>query len=208
MIEVSDYLKSRYVRTRFTSEREEWPPDQPKHFTSLLLIHHKDGRTQREVIAMAEAARSGNIDAILSSTSEQKDFLKESGMFFSQNKKLSKDIKEIFAPGEDGQEPHSILIEGAPGIGKTILSKEISVQWANGKLLVNTFLVFLIFLRDPLVKMIKSLKDLVKYYYRFDESSDTIASSCAEYLTKSKGDRVTFVFDGFDEYPAPKWYYF
>ena len=100
---------------------------------------------------MAEATLSGNIDAILSSTCQQKDFLKESGMFFSQSK-TSKDIKEIFAPSEDGQEPHSILIEGAPGIGKTILSKEISMRWANGQLLVNTFLVFLIFLRDPLVK--------------------------------------------------------
>ena len=197
VVEVSDYLKSRYMRTRFTSEGEEWPPDQPKHFTSLSLIHHKDGRTQREVIAIAEATRSGNIDAILS---EQKGFLKESCMFFSQNK-TSKDIKEIFAPSEDGQEPHSILIEGAPGIGKTFLSKEISVQWANGQLLVNAILVFLIFLRDPLVKKINSLKDLVKYYYRFDESSDTIASSCAEYLINSKGNCVTFVFDGFDEYP-------
>ena len=197
---MSDHLKSRYVRTRFTSEGEEWPPDQPKHFTCLSLIHHKDGRTQREVIAMAEATRSGNVDAILSSTYEQKDFLRESSMFFSQSK-TSKDIKEIFASSEHDQEPHSILIEGAPGIGKTVLSKEISGQWANGQLLVNAILVFLIFLRDPLVKKINSLKDFVKYYYRFDESSDTIASSCAEYLINSKGDGVTFVFDGFDEYP-------
>ena len=200
MVEVSDYLKSRYVRTRFTSEGEEWPPDQPKHFTSLSLIHHKDGRTQREVIAMAEATRSGNIDAILSSTCEQKDFLKESGMFFSHHK-TSNDFRGIFAPSKDGQVPQSILIEGAPGIGKTFLSKEISGQWANGQFLVDSILVFLIFLRDPLVKKIKSLKDLVKYYYRFDESSDTIANSCAEYLINCKGDYVTFVFDGFDEYP-------
>ena len=41
----------------------------------------------------------------------------------------------------------------------------------------------------------------MKYYYRFDESIDTIANSCAEYLVKSKGNCVTFVLDGFDEYP-------
>ena len=115
--------------------------------------------------------------------------------------KRSKDVKEIFAPGEDGQEPCSILVEGAPGIGKTVLSKEIAFKWAKGMLLANKILLFLIFLRDPLVQEIKSLKDLVKYYYRFDESSETIASSCADYLVQSNGDRVTFIFDGYDEYP-------
>ena len=200
VVEVSDNLKSRYIHTRFTSEEEEWPPDQPKNFTSLSLIHHKGGRTQREAIAIAEATRSGDIDAIMSSTREQTNSLKESYMFFSQSK-TSKDIKEIFAPSEDSQDPRSILIEGAPGIGKTVLSKEISIQWANGQLLINAILVFLIFLRDPLVQKIMSLKDLVKYYYQFDESSDAIASSCADYLLQSNGDGITFIFDGYDEYP-------
>ena len=58
------------------------------------------------------------------------------------------------------------------------------------------------FLRDPLVQKIASLKDkdLVKYYYHFDECSDAIANSCAEYLLQSNGEGVTFVFDGYDEY--------
>ena len=195
---MSDHLKSRYIQTRFTSEGGEWPPDQPKHFTSLTLIHHKDGRTQEEAISITEATRSGDIDAFMSSTCEQNSF-KEANMFLSESK-TSKDIKEIFAVSEEGQEPHSILIEGSPGIGKTVMSKEISVQWASGLLLVNEILVFLVFLRDPLVQQIRSLKDLVKYYYQFDESSENVASSCAEYLLHSDGKNVTFIFDGFDEY--------
>ena len=195
---MSDHLKSRYIQTRFISEGGEWPPDQPKHFTSLTLIHHKDGCTQDEIIAIAEATRSGDIDAIMSSTCENS--FKESNMFLSQSK-TSKDIKEIFAASEEGQEPRSILIEGSPGIGKTIMSKEISVRWANGLFLVNEILVFLIFLKDPLVQQIRSLKDLVKYYYQFDESSENVASSCAEYLLHSDGKNVTFIFDGLDEYP-------
>ena len=187
---MSDHLKSHYIQTRFTSEGGEWPPDQPKHFTSLTLIHHKDGRTQQEAIEITEATRSGDIDKIMSS----------SHLLFSQ-RKTSKDIKEIFATNEEGQEPRSILIEGPPGIGKTVMSKEISVQWANGLLLINEILVFLIFLKDPLVQQIRSLKDLVKYYYQFDESSENVASSCAEYLLHSDGKNITFIFDGLDEYP-------
>ena len=123
-----------------------------------------------------------------------------SHLLFSQSK-TSKDIKEIFAASEEGQEPCSILIEGPPGIGKTFMSKEISVQWANGLLLINEILVFLICLKDPLVQQIRSLKDLVKYYYQFDESSENVASSCAEYLLHSDGKNITFIFDGLDEYP-------
>ena len=187
---MSDHLKSRYIQTRFTSEGGEWPPDQPKHFTSMTLIHSKDGCTHHEAIEITDATRSGDIDKIMSS----------SHLLFSQSR-TSKDIKEIFAASEEGQEPHSILIEGPPGIGKTIMSKEISVQWANGLLLINEILVFLIFLKDPLVQQIRSLKDLVKYYYQFDESSENVASSCAEYLLHSDGKNVTFIFDGLDEYP-------
>ena len=106
--------------------------------------------------------------------------------------KTSKDVKEIFAPGKDGQEPRSILIEGSPGIGKTVLSKEIAFQWAKGLLLMDRILLFLIFLRDPLVRKIASLKDLVKYYYQFDESSENVTSSCAEYLLHSEGKNVTY----------------
>ena len=190
VVKVSDHLKSRYIQTRFSNEGGEWPPDQPKHFTSPTLIHHKDGRTHHETIDITEVTLSGDIDKIVSS----------SHLLFSQSK-TSKDIKEIFAASEEGQERRSVLIEGPPGIGKTVMSKEISVQWANGLLLVNEILVFLICLKDPLVQQIRSLKDLVKYYYQFDESSENVASSCAEYLLHSDGKNVTFIFDGYDEYP-------
>ena len=137
-------------------------------------------------------------------TSSQKKALvahsKEIQTFFEQTK-MSKSITVIFVHPEDGQEPSSTLIEGAPGIGKTTLSKEISVQWAKGVLLANKTLLFLLFLRDPLVQKILSVKDLVKYYYQFDESSENVASSCAECLLHSDGDSVIFVLDGYDEYP-------
>ena len=371
----SDHLKHQYKHTRFFSGQEEWPPDQPKHFTSLALIHHKDGYATRDVIAVTSQKIDTNATASsgysqkklseqpqeqslelsqeqpqeqsheqslelsqeqpqeqsheqslelsqeqpqeqsheqsleLSQEQPQEQSLElsqeqpqeqsheqslelsqeqpqeqsheqslelsqersqeqsheqslelsqeqpqeqsheqslelsqersqeqsheqslelsqeqpqeqshEQSLELSQERsqgqsqrqpqgqpqeqlKTSKDIKEIFAPSKDGKEPCSILIEGAPGIGKTVLSKEIAVQWSNGQLLLATTLLFLVFLRDPLVRMINSLKDLVKYYYRSDESSDTIASSCAEYLLKSNGDNVTFIFDGYDEYP-------
>ena len=68
------------------------------------------------------------------------------------------DISDIFNPiyCEDGttREPKLILINGAPGMGKTTLCKEIAYRWAKGLLLHSSSLVLLLFLRDPGVQKI------------------------------------------------------
>ena len=176
----SDFLKSYYKDTRFVCDENIWPPEQPRHFTSLTLIHYKSGHTRREVLTISEADQ-GNC----------------------HYKKASKDISEILTTSNVNEErPHAILIEGSPGTGKTVLSKELSFQWAKGTLpvLCNCVLLFLLPLRDPNIKKITSFEDLIKYFYHFDSEATSIAKSCADYLLKSNGSKVTFLFDGYDEF--------
>ena len=121
-----------------------------------------------------------------------------------QKVKPGKDIAEIFTSfnnSDDNKPPSTIIIEGAPGIGKTVLSKEIAFRWANGALLLKKVLVFLIFLIDPVVQNIVNLSDLIRYFYQFDESCSDISKSCADYLIKSEGHNVMFILDGYDELP-------
>ena len=165
------------------------------------MIHHKNGRTEKEVIEITKATRSGNIDRVMSPTSQENANLSEESQEFLRQTKASKCLEDLFSPSDDSQETCSILVEGAPGIGKTVLSKEVSLRWANGLLLLEKILVFLIFLRNPLVQKIKSLKDLVKFYYQFDDSSNCIADRCAEYLLQTDGKHVAFILDGYDEFP-------
>jgi len=165
------------------------------------MIHHKNGRTEKEVIEITKATRSGDIDRVMSPTSQENANLSEESQEFLRQTKASKCLEDLFSPSDDNQETRSILIEGAPGIGKTVLSKEVSLRWAKGLLLFEKTLVFLIFLRNPLVQKINSLKDLVKFFYQFDDSSYSIADRCAEYLLQSVGKRVAFILDGYDEFP-------
>ena len=71
-------------------------------------------------------------------------------------------------------------------------------MWANGDILKNCSLLFLLYLRDPKVQNVKSIKELVQLY----SPEETIVATIATYLRKCKGENVVFLFDGFDELPV------
>ena len=96
--------------------------------------------------------------------------------------------------------PKYILIEGAPGMGKTTLCKEIAYQWSTNSLLNETELLFMIYLHDPNIMNINSLKDLVHYQYDYVKENTELSEQCAKVLNDSDGIDLTIVFDGYDEY--------
>ena len=104
----------------------------------------------------------------------------------------SKDISELFPTTSTS---YLILIEGAPGIGKTVLSKEIAYQWAENKLLPFKKLVFLLLLRDPNLKNMVILENLTQYLC----NNTKRGSELSEYLLQTEGRDITMIFDGYDE---------
>ena len=184
-----------------------WPPEQHTSFTPLLLIHHQGHRTREEVTAMAELMYSGNISKVASVTGEQstvkRDTLGGHQKFhkMSDTSRATKEIEEILAPLEKGNESAFILIEGAPGIGKTVLLKEIAYKWANNKLLQKSEFVLLIYLRDPSLQRIILVNDLLQLFCKGDENATQIVSACAQYLFANGGETLTLLLDGYDEYP-------
>ena len=78
-----------------------------------------------------------------------------------------------------------------------MLVKEIAYRWANKELLQNIELVFLIYLRDPRLREIKSTTQLLQLF-----TSTKVATDVADYLKECNGSDVAFVIDGFDEYPS------
>ena len=114
-----------------------------------------------------------------------------------QTRTITKDISEIFKPFEALSETTKVmvLIEGAPGIGKTVLSKEIAYQWATEQLFIHKLLVFLLYLRDPTVQKLSSLSQLVDYFYKNMETSKALT----QHLYKTQGVDLVLVLDGYDE---------
>ena len=186
-----------------------WPPGKLTCFTPLLLIHHQGGYcTPQQVTAMAELMYKGDIGKVASVIGERctvkhktdghKNFHK---MLDTSRSSATKEIEEILAPLENNNESAFILIEGAPGIGKSVLLNEISYRWANKEILQKFELVLLICLRDPSLQRIMSVDDLFQLFCKGDKNATQIVGACAQCLFANGGKTLTLLLDGYDEYP-------
>jgi len=205
--EMSVNLKERYIATRFSVDKDAWPPDQPEEYTTLTLIHRKNQPTQKQVVALAKAKGTGNIANIVSASCGVSSHTDSSGAIDTEvlsqllkETNSTHEISDILASLEDPNCKHKrmVLIEGAPGLGKTVLLKQIAYEWAQGNQLTNSHLVFLLMLRDTAVRDISSIEKLVKYFYA--KSEDT-CKVYADLISETNGRNITFLLDGYDELP-------
>ena len=199
IVTVTMELQDSYIRERNNDQGEIWASSyQPKHIANVSLICYDERRTTlKQVEAIAKVTHSGIINTDVGSPLN-----KQSSDRYISGCKRTSCISDIFEPDilEDKRlpclTPKLILIEGAPGIGKTILSREIAFQWASEKLLNHVHLLFLVPLRDPQISQIKSLEQFVCYAIKSASNTKHII----DYLVKYSGKYCTIVFDGYDEF--------
>ena len=100
-------------------EADEWPPFQTKTFVNLALLECTGFRTEQEYNETFKRHKEGTcaVDKL------------------AHHSKVTKDITQIFAAdsmnptateGTSSKGLKFILIEGAPGVGKTVLAKRIA----------------------------------------------------------------------------------
>ena len=77
-------------------------------------------------------------------------------------KKTAMELSELGVMA-DGSQPKVVLIEGAPGVGKTTFAWEQCRQWAEGKLLQTYSIVLLLPLRDNNIRQFTSLPRLFRH---------------------------------------------
>ena len=104
------------------------------------------------------------------------------------------ELKDIFRNIKG--ERKVILIDGAPGSGKSTLTVHICQQWGRGELFNEFTIVILVQLRDPRVQSAQSIADLLPC------ESHSVAKEVAAEIMAVKGSGVLWILDGFDELPS------
>ena len=205
--QLSGNVKAVYKVTRFSIAKDTWPPEQPKEYTPLVLLHHEEEQSMKDVTTITEALHRGAIGEVITATSSEpiakRPRLRSNDKLGEALKasKATTDISEILAPLEVSDKVQTILIEGAPGIGKTILLKHIAYNWAENAMLQKSELLLLVYLRDPTVQKMSSLKQLFQYFCcKHNIEGDDVAL-CIKHFSSNQGKTLTLLLDGYDEMP-------
>ena len=170
-----DYLKYLYASLdKKPTTSNQWPPSATKKFFRLAMI--KTATVRRGYIddRFIRMTVTGKVDDIL-------------------QEKYPIQLEDIFKETEGQRKV--ILLEGAPGCGKSTLSVYICQQWEKGQLFNQFQFVILIRLRDPAVQNAKGLADLLP-------CPDTkTAQQIAARMLASKCQDILIILDGWDELP-------
>ena len=170
---VTENLCDDYAENRHNNDDvDEWPPNQPKTVVNVALIHYKCSRTEQELIEISKRHKEGTraVDEL------------------AHHSRVTKDIAVIFKADlteKASKPPKFVLIEGAPGIGKTVLAKKIAYLWAKKKLLTDVNILFLLFLRDPELQAVKTPAQLIQYVSKENFEEEEI-KSCVKQLMRVK----------------------
>jgi len=190
------------VQTRFRVDDDTWPPDQPKNFTPLVLIHYEGHHNLQQATAITKLTQTGDIASLASNKSVPKQHpsyqpLQE----VLDTSTVTKEVEQILAQLEKNEKPQLILVEGPPGIGKSVLLKEIAYQWGDKQILQAFKFVFLVCLRDPNVQQAKSVHDLLQLYCVGYRRAPEITDACDDHLFQNGGKDFVLLLDGYDEFP-------
>ena len=169
-----DYLVKSYSRPKDTVAT--WPPSPSKIYINLAVISREELSTKElHQFQFMLTTLDRGVDTILKT-------------------KAPVEIEQLMDT-KPGIKQQCILMEGAPGVGKTTLSWEICKRWAEGNLFKQYLLILLLRLREETVQKAENIKDLVLYPFKEDIEAIT------QYLKFTGGTRTLILLEGLDELP-------
>ena len=167
----TNHLKSLYQAHRPAAIVQALPPPTDKYF-NLALIRKQRAEPPPDDEVVRSIVREGNVDHVL-------------------KRKVGIKLGDIFKADEAARKV--ILIEGAPGSGKTTLSWHICQKWASGELFQQFSLAVLVQLRDPAIQSAHTIVDLLPHV------DDRLAQEVMSEIQRRGGEGILFVMDGWDE---------
>ena len=144
-----------------------------KHYIKLAVISKK-GITRKQADEFTRKSLHGLTEEIL-------------------REKAPIALDHILKPREDGRPVRCVLVEGAPGIGKSTLAWEVCHKWEELENVKRYELVVLVRLREKKAQEARCLEDLLP--------CDATTNMKELLAAIGEGESMLIVCDGFDELP-------
>ena len=155
----------------------KWPPTPSKIFINLACIDWKSVVSKEEADEYTRAmVEDGNVDVIMKKTNNI-------------------DFDDIVRDLPVTALQKVVLVEGAPGVGKSTFAWEFCRRWERGEIAQQYQLVLLLRLRDQRMSRAKSLRDLIYHY------SESVCHAVVDELQSTLGVNTLIILEGFDELP-------
>ena len=169
---------AKYLRGRYRTELPafltlQWPPPPTHKVFNLAMIGHQTVQRGPVDEEFVQLTLRGNVDDIM-------------------KMKSSIELENLFKLDEKARKV--ILIEGAPGAGKSTLAWHIVQKWESRELFQEFRVVVFVQLRDPAIQSAKSLADILPARY------NNMRVELQSTMEACDGRGVLFVLDGWDEY--------
>ena len=171
----AQYLRRRYSAKRPTFLTLQWPPPPTQKVFNLAMIVKEKIQLSSLDEELVRLTLRGNVDDIVA-------------------RKTSVKLENIFE--HDRGKQRFVLVEGAPGAGKSTLAWHICQKWECGELFQEFRVVIFVQLRDPSIQEAKSLVDLLP------AKNEAMASDIVTEIGFCEGQGILFVIDSWDELPV------
>ena len=165
----------------------KWPQLHTRRYINLAVISNVSA-SREDLIQFRKQTIRGCIDDILEwkAPIEMKDILKPNHVYDSVKH------EQIKCPVTQ------LLIEGAPGIGKSTFAWEVCQKWGQRQLFNEYSLVVLLKFRD---KRIQEANCIFEMFYH---PNCKLQSDIVDVITATGGQGLLLILEGFDEAPASK----
>ena len=153
----------------------KWPITPTKEFINLVSIDRETIVSREEADDVTRAmVLHGDVDVIM-------------------NKKNPIDFEDVVKDLPETGQKKVILVEGAPGVGKSTFAWEFCRRWERGEIAQQYKLVLLLRLRDERMSKAESLGELLYH------PEKTIIMVVEKYLVDTHGINTLFILEGYDE---------
>ena len=179
MAQYIDYVRTIYQQSVVEKDLNaiKWPPTPSAAYINLVCVDRTTRISKQEADECTRAmVRDGNVDVILK---------KKTSIDFTN---IAKDVP---ASGKK-----VILVEGAPGVGKSTFAWEFCRRWERGKIAEQYQLVLLLRLRDKVINEAESLAGLIYYPLK------AVVQAVEAELITTLGANTLVILEGFDELPS------